>query len=90
MKNNNLRVLSETEKENIYGGFWPLIGMLLTVTLPAAFNAVAQGVSAIKMATADNGSYKTKEFESHWSENKENASNSKDKKENIKQIVYAY
>lgn len=90
MKLEKFRELETHELEETYGGFWQLFVAAMAWILPNAFNAVAQGVATFKMATSDNGSVKTKDYESHWSDNKEPASKESKSTHDIKQIVYAY
>lgn len=82
--------LETHELENTYGGFWQLFAAAMAWILPNALNVIAQSVATFKMATSDNGSVKTKDYESHWSENKEAAEKESKASRDIKQIVYAY
>lgn len=78
----NFIKMSQDKKESIYGGFAWAIALLF------ASQAVAQIISSIKMATSDNGSYKQKDFESHW-DNKTSSSKSSSETK-ITNLFYAY
>lgn len=77
----NYKKMSQTQKDNIYGGWgW------LVVAMPFVLQSIVTTISSIKVMFTDNGSFKHGPVQSTWSTNKE----PKKPNVNIKEYFYAF
>lgn len=85
MNTNNFTRMTQTQKEEIYGGWaWAILA-------PFIISSIAQAVSSFKMATSNSGSVKVSGYESHWDNKSTSSSSSKSTSENkTTNVYYAY